>query len=72
MGKSIRPHHSSPNKNPGVGNYNLQNYIGKLPKYCTSPKKISEAGLSTFHDKLRMRIKEKQNMMRSVELRQKS
>ncbi len=41
MGRSDRPHHSSPDKNPGVGNYNLPNFIGKLPKYCTSPRKIS-------------------------------
>jgi hypothetical protein len=42
MGKSDRPHHSSPeNSNPGVGNYNLPNFIGKLPKYCTSPKKVN-------------------------------
>ena len=47
-------------RNPGVGDYNIPNTIGKLPQYYKSPKKISENGYSTFHEKLKMKILQRQ------------
>ena len=41
ISKSPRAQIHSPNKTPGVGNYNIPAFIGQLPKYCTSPKKLN-------------------------------
>lgn len=36
------------NKNPGPGSYEIPSSIGKLPKYCSGPKKLTTTGLSVI------------------------
>jgi hypothetical protein len=68
LGRSPRGNAMSPNKNPGVGSYNIPSLIGVLPKYCTSPKKTNECGYSTFHEKLKMKLQQKQKMQKPTKI----
>lgn len=69
----------SPNSNvtisifqPGVGDYDISGNFGKLPKYYTSPKKLNENGYSTFHEKLRMKIQQRQRQIHKEQTENKS
>jgi hypothetical protein len=68
MARSPRADRSPLNRNPGVGSYNIPPLIGQLPSYCTSPKKMTESGYSTFHEKLKMRILQNKNLQKASKI----
>ncbi len=42
---------------PGPGSYDISNGIGKLPKYCNGPKKLTETGFSRLELERQERIR---------------